>query len=98
MRGNMKVALVALALAGGTLTVAMPAVAREDVNVQINPGSIAWGYSDGYWDREHQWHAWRNQRDAEWYRSHYRQHYYGHRHDRDHDEGWREADRWWDRH
>jgi hypothetical protein len=27
-------------------------------------GGIAFGYSDGYWDREHRWHGWRDAQEA----------------------------------
>ena len=96
MKQFIGLALIAGAVALGTP--AMPVAARENVTISVNPGGIAFGYSDGYWDRDHHWHRWSNQADAEWYREHYRDHYYARRHDRARDHGWREADRWWDRH
>jgi hypothetical protein len=66
--------------------------------ISIDPGGIAFGYRDGYWDRDHRWHGWRNEDEANWYRSHYREHYYDRRHEEEREHGWRDADRWWDRH
>jgi hypothetical protein len=46
------------------------------------------GFSDGYYDRDHRWHHWRNAREHNWYRSHYASYYRGDRHrgwDRDRD-------------
>lgn len=97
MKRRIEVALVALALAGASLTAGVPTAARADVRVSIDPGSIAFGYSDGYWDRDRRWHGWANRSDADWYREHYREHYYDRKHDGDRDQGWRSADRWWDR-
>lgn len=76
--------------------VAHPAAA-DNVTVAVNPGGIAFGYADGYWDRERNWHAWRDAREAEAWRREHREHYYEWRHDRDEDHGWRDRDRWWDR-
>jgi hypothetical protein len=84
-----------LALAGGSLTLSHPAVA--EVSIGIGGGGIAFGYNDGYWDREHNWHRWRNRAEARRWRAENREHYFGWRHDRDRDLGWRE-ERWWDRH
>ena len=96
MRRSLKAAVVALALAGGALTLS-PARAAE-VGISINPGGVAFGYNDGYWDRNHRWHAWRRPSDADWYRTHYAEHYYDWRHDRDNDRGWHGNDRWWTPH
>jgi hypothetical protein len=93
----MKVALVALALAAVPMGVGVTGTARAEVNITVNPGDVAFGYSDGYWDRDHHWHAWRDQNEAEWYRTHYAQHYVAQRHDRERDQGWHDSDRWWDR-
>ena len=96
MKRRLSLAVLAVALSLGATS--MPAAARDDVTISVNPGGIAFGYSDGYWDRAHHWHKWHSHADADWYRRHDREHYYAWRHDRDHDHGWRDADRWWDRH
>lgn len=98
MKRKIEVALVALALAGVSLAVGLPVPARADIHVSIDPGSVAFGYSDGYWDRDHHWHAWRNREESDWYREHYRDHYYDRKHEAEREQGWRSADRWWDHH
>jgi hypothetical protein len=97
MRIPIKTALVALAVAGGSIA-ASHSVLAENVTVAVVPaGGIAFGYTDGYWDRERKWHAWRNAQDAAAWRAEHREHYYEWRHDRDPDQGWRE-ERWWETH
>jgi len=95
MKHIVKAACLALALAGGALATGLPARAAS-VTV-VTPG-IAFGYSDGYWDQNHGWHAWRDAREARSWRDAHRDHYYAWKHDRDRDLGWRESDRYWDRH
>jgi len=86
-----KSALVALALA------AVPFTAQAGTHVVFDFGNVAFGYSDGYWDRDHRWHRWHHYRDWERYRRDYREHSYYRRHDHYRDHGWREHDRYWDR-
>ena len=85
-------AVLGLAIAGAVAALPPPATAAH-VSISVDPNAIAFGFSDGYWDRDHHWHRWASPADARWYRMHYRSHYYGHRHDRDHDGGWRHE--WW---
>jgi hypothetical protein len=98
VRRTINAALVAAAVAICSVAAIMPSATRAEVSISIDPGVIAFGYSDGYWDRDHHWHRWHNRQDARWYRAHYGEHYYNRRHDRDHDAGWREHERWWDHH
>jgi hypothetical protein len=99
MRTTLKAAVATLAiLAGGSLVAGLPAHAASDVTVQVNPGGVAFGYTDGYWDQSHQWHAWENAQAADKYRTENHDHYYAYKHDRDSDKGWRENDTWWSRH
>jgi Spy/CpxP family protein refolding chaperone len=96
MNRIVKTALIASALAGAPLLASAPAMAATDFSISL--GNAAFGYSDGYWDRDHQWHAWRNRAEAAYFRDHYRDHYYAVRHDRDRkdrDKGWRN-ERWWE--
>ena len=95
MRARISATLFGLVLGGMALATALPAAAATDI--RIGDRDIAFGYSDGYWDREHGWHRWRDQREAaEWRREH-REHYYTWKHDRDRDKmGWRE-EHWWGR-
>lgn len=94
MKMSFKAALVAAALAGGSLAVGSPAMAQS-VGVTVAPGGIAFGYTDGYWDQAHHWHAWKNRAQADRFRADNRAHYYAWKHDRDHDQGWRANDHWW---
>jgi hypothetical protein len=96
MKNALKATVVALFLAGGSLAISQSASA-DHVTVSVGTPGIAFGYNDGYWDRERAWHAWRDRREAARWREANRDHYYAWRHDRDRDKGWREADRWWDR-
>jgi hypothetical protein len=92
-----KGALIALALAGTPIVVSGPATAAG-VDFSVSLGNAAFGYSDGYWDRDHHWHNWRNKAESKYFQDHYREHYSAARHDhdrKDHDQGWRN-DRWWD--
>jgi hypothetical protein len=90
-------ALLALASAGTPFV----ASAREPaVDFSISLGNVAFGYSDGYWDRDHNWHAWRNKQESQYYREHNAEHYTAARHNRnrkDKNQGWRN-ERWWDSH
>lgn len=97
MHNKWKTALVAVALGGSVLTMGLSAHA-DNVTVGVGPGGIAFGYSDGYWDRDHHWHAWRNHEEAERWRAENSAHYYDWKHDRDRDQGWHNNDHWWDHH
>ena len=92
---NTSAALVAALLAAGTLTLAAPA--RAAVAVQFDGGSVAFGYSDGYWDRGNQWHRWPNAAARNDWRIHNREHYYRRTHTHDRGGGWRDRDHWWER-
>ena len=92
MHRTITVALGALALTVGVSATSLPAAAQS---VTITTPGIAFGYSDGYWDQSHHWHAWRNAQQAAAWRAEHRAHFYNWRHDRDHDMGWRTQDAWW---
>ncbi len=96
MGKTIKVVLVTSALFGGTLIAGLPTMAA-DVSVNVGTPDVAFGYSDGYWDRNHTWHDWKDQREASAWRDEHRDHYYEWKHDRDPDKGWHD-DHWWDRH
>jgi hypothetical protein len=98
MKHIVKGALIALALAGSSVMASAPAGAAVDFSIAL--GNAAFGYSDGYWDRDHHWHAWRNREESRYFRDHYGEHYVAVRHDKDrkdHDKGWRN-ERWWENH
>lgn len=101
MRSTIKVALIALAVGGSSLTLGLPAMADSvtvSTSTATGPGGIAFGYNDGYWDRARAWHPWENHEAAERYRVANREHYYEYKHDRDPDGGWREKEMYWDKH
>jgi hypothetical protein len=83
----MKGAIVAVGLAGATMTMTGTADAAQ-VGVSLDVGNVAFGYQDGYWDQGHHWHHWRNQREARYYRNASGSQYHAYRHDRDPDHGW----------
>jgi len=93
MRNSMKAALLALALAAGAAGTGT--AMADSVTVGVSPGGFAFGYSDGYWDTGHHWHAWRDAREEAEFHHRYADHFYDWKHDRDHDEGWRDSDHWW---
>ena len=96
MRSSIKIALIALAMGGGSLAAGVPAMAEG--TVVVTPPGIAFGYNDGYWDRSHAWRAWKDQNETTTYRTTYKEHYYDYKHDRDPDQGWREKETgWWDK-
>jgi len=92
MRHSVTGAFLALTFAMG-ITACAP-VPVQGQAVAVGP-TVAFSYSDGYWDRDHRWHRWRNAAEHRYYREHYADHYYKVRHDRGHHNGWRE-ERWWD--
>lgn len=94
MKRTIQAVFVAVALAAPAFA---PMAARADVSVTFDSGSVAYGYNDGYWDRDHHWHTWPNPAAASDWRAHNAAHYYDRRHDADKDAGWR-GDHWWDHH
>ena len=95
---HLKSALIALALVATPVMASAPAAAAG-VDFSVSLGNAAFGYSDGYWDRDHNWHTWRNKDEAQYFRTHNAEHYAEVKHDKDpkdHDQGWRN-DRYWDK-
>jgi hypothetical protein len=70
----------------------------QNVAVGVDGGGIAFGFNDGYWDRSHRWHGWRNREEAAQWRAENGAHYYAWRHTHRRYAGWRETDRWWEHH
>lgn len=77
------------AVAALTFTTMSPAHARDAFTFSFDTGAVAFAYSDGYWDRDHNWHGWRNSREARAYRSQYAHNYKASKHTREHNQGWR---------
>jgi hypothetical protein len=84
MNKTLKAAAVALVLAGAT---AIGAANAADV-VVFDPGTVAYGYQDGYWSRTHEWHAWAKPEYRDTYRTAQAQYFHDWNHDRDADHGW----------
>jgi len=92
MRSIIKAAIIAGTLAGAAVLGASPAPARDHVAVGISfdDGVVAFGYRDGYWDRDHHWHRWRRNNDWRFYREHHPDHYFGRPHNHYKNHGWRD--------
>lgn len=90
--------LVAAAMSFGPLLAAAPTARadNEQVHVGVRPG-IAFGYRDGYWDRDHHWHHWSNSGERQDFEAHQRTHYTDRAHGREPDQGWRSNDQYWQR-
>ena len=93
IRRLLHVALFALPLLAAPVITTVPASAAVDFSISL--GNAAFGYADGYWDRDHHWHAWHNRAEARYFRDHNRDHYAEMRHNRVRDQGWRD-ERWWE--
>jgi hypothetical protein len=78
-----KILLAAGLLCGAGLST-VPATAQP-LGFSFRFGDVSMAYDDGYYDRSHRWHAWRQTREREWYRANYRNNYRAMRHDRDRD-------------
>lgn len=87
MNRFLKTTAFVLALSSAT-SLGIGAASATDVHVTFDPGNVAFGYTDGYWTRNHEWHNWEKPEYRETYRKHPGSHYYEWRHDRDHDMGW----------
>jgi hypothetical protein len=88
MRVPLKAVYVALTLAGSAVLITGCVVAPGG-------GEAAFGYNDGYWDRDHHWHTWANNQDAARFRTTNGGHYYDSKHDQDSNQGWHDNDRYW---
>lgn len=80
MQTMFKSAVVVLALAGAPL-VAIPAAANAAVGITFDLGNVAVGYSDGYYDNDHNFHRWAHAADARRYRTAHKESYRTWRHD-----------------
>jgi hypothetical protein len=87
MKNFVKTTVFVFALSSAT-AFGIGAASATDVHVTFDPGNVAYGYTDGYWTRDHHWHTWEKPEYVEIYRKHPGAHYYAYRHDRDRDMGW----------
>ncbi|HZQ01049.1 MAG TPA: hypothetical protein VFB13_16015 [Reyranella sp.] len=84
----MKILTVA-ALSAAVAMAGIGGARAADLSVTFDPGTVAYGYTDGYWSTDHHWHKWEKPEYVEMYRHHPGARYYEYRHDRDRDMGWR---------
>ncbi len=80
-------AVIVGAIAAVTFADVSQAAARDTFAFSFNTGDVAFAYSDGYWDRNHKWHGWRNAREHNEYRRYNGDAY---RAARGRDNGWRD--------
>ena len=90
----MKHARLTVLAIGAIAAVALtfPAVARETFSFSFDTGAVAFAFSDGYWDNDHQWHGWRNSREAGEFRKRHPENYKAVKHGREKNQGWRRDD------
>ena len=92
MKHLFKAAAIALAFAGSTvatLSIVTPASAADTV-VTFDPGTVRYGYNDGYWDTGHAWHTWGSPEHMTTYRASKGNQYFDYAHTRDANQGWLE--------
>jgi len=68
MKTSLKILLAAAALSAASLAATAPASAQP-TSFSFRVGDVAMGFNDGYYDRDHRWHHWRNAREHRWYRT-----------------------------
>jgi hypothetical protein len=85
-----KAAAIALAFAGSTVATAsiMTPASAADLAVTFDPGTVRYGYNDGYWDTGHAWHTWAQPEHMTTYRASKGAEYHDYAHTRDADQGW----------
>ena len=89
MKKLILIAAMVGSLACLSLSTALQAAARDSFTFSFDTGAVAFAYSDGYWDRDHNWHSWSNAREARQYRADYGHNYRHKRHTRERNQGWR---------
>jgi hypothetical protein len=83
MNKTLKATAIALALAGATAIGAANAA-----EIVFDPGAVAYGYNDGYWNRTHEWKPWGKPEYRTSYRASPGAKYFEWGHDRDANHGW----------
>ena len=84
----MKTILKTAAIAALLGTTAFGVAQAADIAVTFDPGTVAYGYNDGYWTTKHEWRTWEKPEYVETYRKLPTAHYYEYKHDRDANMGW----------
>jgi hypothetical protein len=91
MKTVLAAAIVAATMGTTALVTAGPASA-DRVFLSFDVGNVAFAYRDGWWDRDHRWHAWRDRDEWREYRVRHYPYYRDYDHDRDRDGGWHDAE------
>jgi len=84
MKSSAKI-LIVVSLLGSAGLIGSGAAMAQPRGFSFRVGDVAIGYTDGYYDRNHSWHAWRGARERNWYRVNARTNYRAMRRDSDHD-------------
>jgi hypothetical protein len=84
MNKTLKATAIAPVLAGATAI----GTANAAVGVVFDPGTVAYGYNDGYWSRSHEWRTWEKPDHRASYRATPGAKYFEWGHDRDANHGW----------
>ena len=71
--------IILAVLAASAFVAAANAPAAAAPTIRFDFGNVQLGYSDGYWDNGHKWHAWRRGELAR-YRAEHRDTYHAWRH------------------
>ena len=90
MTKTFKATAVAITLAAATAFGATAVLAADTV-VTFDPGTVKYGYSDGYWTKTHEWHNWEKPEHVEVYRKTPDARYNDWVHTRDSNQGWIEV-------
>jgi hypothetical protein len=84
-----KAAAIALAVVGSTVsTLSIMTPASAQAVVTFDPGTVRYGYNDGYWDNGHSFHNWSQPEHMTTYRAYKGAQYYDYPHTRDSNQGW----------
>lgn len=81
-------AILVIGLAGGASLATTGTANAAGIGISFDVGNVAFGYQDGYWDRNHRWHRWHNEEEMRRYRAAHADGYHDWKHDRDPDHGW----------
>lgn len=80
------------AAAIAVMSAAAPSFADDAFRFSFDVGNVRLGYTDGYWDNSHKWHAWHNAREAREFQARYHDRYVADKHSRFKNAGWRDSD------
>ncbi len=88
MTKTLKAAVIALALAGTSVIGVTTTAHAVDAVVTFDPGTVQYGYTDGYWTKTHEFRSWEKPEHVDVYRKVPDAQYHDWAHTRDSDQGW----------